>query len=64
MNLLPFPALDGGRLIVLLIELVIRRPVNRKVEGYINMAGMLILLAFMAFITVKDIGMIINNLAR
>jgi len=63
MNLLPFPALDGGRLIVLLIEFVIRRPVNRKVEGYINMVGMIILFTFMAFITVKDIGTIIQNLA-
>ncbi len=63
MNLLPFPALDGGRLIVLVIELIIRRPVNKKVEGYINMAGMIILFSFMAFITVKDIGMIIKNFA-
>jgi regulator of sigma E protease len=63
MNLLPFPALDGGRLIVLFIELIIRRPVNKKVEGYINMAGMLVLFAFMAFITVKDIGMIIQKAA-
>ena len=63
MNLLPFPALDGGRLIVLLIEVIIRRPVNKKVEGYINMAGMIILFSFMAFITVKDIGMIIKNFA-
>ena len=61
MNLLPFPALDGGRLIVLCIELIIRRPLNKNVEGYINMAGMIILFAFMAFITVKDIGMIIQN---
>ena len=63
MNLLPFPALDGGRLIVLLIELVIRRPVNKKVEGYINLVGMIILFTFMAFITVKDIGKILQNLA-
>ena len=63
MNLLPIPALDGGRLIVLLIELVIRRPVNKKLEGYINLAGMIILLSFMAFITVKDIGTLIQNLA-
>jgi len=63
MNLLPFPALDGGRLIVLFIELIIRRPVNKKVEGYINMAGMLVLLTFMAFITAKDIGMILQNAA-
>ena len=64
MNLLPFPALDGGRLIALFIELIIRRPLNRKIEGYINMAGMLVLFTFMAFITVKDIGTIIKNWAR
>ena len=63
MNLLPFPALDGGRLIVLMIELIIRRPVNKNVEGYINMAGMIILFTFMAFITVKDIGTLIKNFA-
>ncbi len=60
MNLLPFPALDGGRLLLLLIELIIRRPVNKKVEGYINMTGMAILLLFMAFITFKDIAMLIS----
>ncbi len=56
MNLLPFPALDGGRIIVLLIELIIRRPVNKKVEAYINLAGMIILFSLMAIITVKDIS--------
>ncbi|MBO4791369.1 MAG: site-2 protease family protein [Clostridia bacterium] len=55
MNLLPLPALDGGRIIMLLIEAVIRRPVNRKVEGYINTAGLVVLLGFMFFITAKDI---------
>ncbi len=59
LNMLPFPALDGGRILMLLIELIIRRPVNKKVEAYINIAGMMILFAFMAFITVKDIFQII-----
>ncbi len=55
MNLLPLPALDGGRILLLLISAVIRRPINKKVEQYITGGSMIILLAFMAFITVKDI---------
>ena len=61
MNLLPIPALDGGRIIVLFIALIIRRPVNKKIEGYINFVGMMVLFAFMAFITVKDIGVLIQQ---
>lgn len=55
MNLLPLPALDGGRLIFLLWEAITRRPVNKKVEAYINAAGLLILMALMLLITFKDI---------
>lgn len=55
MNLLPLPALDGGRLIFLLWEAVTRKPVNKNVEAYINAAGLLILMAFMLIITFKDI---------
>ncbi len=55
MNLLPFPALDGGRIIFLLIEAVRRKPLKPEVEGYINGAGLLILFAFMILITVKDV---------
>ncbi len=55
MNLLPLPALDGGRLIFLLWEAITRKPVNRKIEAYINAAGLLILMAFMLIITFKDI---------
>ena len=58
MNLLPLPALDGGRLVFLLIELIFRRPVNRNVEGYIHFAGIVLLMAFMLFITFKDINSI------
>lgn len=54
-NLLPLPALDGGRLLFLVIELVRRKPVNQKYEGYVHAAGMVILLIFMALITFKDI---------
>lgn len=55
MNLLPLPALDGGRLVFQFIELIFRRPVSRKVEGYIHFGGIVILMAFMLFITFKDV---------
>ena len=55
MNLLPLPALDGGRILFTLVECVIRRPLNPKFEGYVHLAGMAVLLAFMAFVTVFDV---------
>ncbi|MEE0970584.1 MAG: M50 family metallopeptidase [Clostridia bacterium] len=55
MNLVPFPALDGGRMVFLLIELVFRKKVKPEIEGFINFAGLLLLFAFMIFITFKDI---------
>ncbi len=54
-NLLPLPALDGGRLIFLIIEGVIRRPVKKEVEQTINTVGIMLLMALMVFITLKDI---------
>ncbi|MDR0853815.1 MAG: RIP metalloprotease RseP [Clostridiales Family XIII bacterium] len=56
MNLLPFPALDGGRLIFLLIRKVTGKKVTDSMEGKVHLAGMLVLFAFMIFITVHDIG--------
>ena len=59
MNLLPIPALDGGRVVCLLltaaVEKLLRRKLNPKYEAYLHGAGMVILLLFMAFITFKDI---------
>lgn len=59
MNLLPIPALDGGRVVSLLlttvIEAVIRRKLNPKIEGYIHGVGMILLLLLMAVIMLKDI---------
>ncbi len=55
MNLLPLPALDGGRFVFLLIEAIRRKPVKREVEGYIHAGGMALLMLFMLIITVKDI---------
>ena len=54
-NLLPLPALDGGRLLFLLIELLIGRPVNKNVEGYIHFAGMMLLFLLMIVVACKDI---------
>lgn len=59
MNLLPLPALDGGRVVALLlttaVETVLRRKINPKYEGYIHAAGMILLLALMAIVMFKDI---------
>ena len=59
MNLLPFPALDGGRVVGLLIttavEAVTHRKINPKYEGYLHGAGMIALLGLMAVIMFKDI---------
>ncbi len=54
-NLLPIPALDGGRLLVLAIEGIIRRPISVKFTKVVNTAGFFILIAFMLFITYRDI---------
>ncbi len=59
MNLLPIPALDGGRVFLLavtwVLEKLLRRKINPKYEGYIHAAGMILLLAILALVTVKDV---------
>ena len=54
-NLLPFPALDGGRLVLVGVEAVTRRPLNPKIVKYINHTGFVLLLLLMALITYNDI---------
>ena len=54
-NLLPLPALDGGRIAFVLLEMIRRKRLNPNIEGYINMAGLLALMALMAFVTFNDI---------
>ena len=54
-NLLPFPALDGGRVIFLLIELIFRRPVPHKVENIINLAGLGLLMLLMIVVSISDV---------
>ena len=58
-NLVPFPALDGGRLVFLLIELFRGKPINPKYEIWVNAAGMVVLLGFMALVTFSDVTKLI-----
>ena len=51
-NLLPFPALDGARMVFVLIEWIRRKPINRKVEGNIHFIGMIALLAFVLIVDI------------
>ena len=60
-NLLPVPALDGGRLLFLFIELIRRKPINQKYEALVHGIGMVLLLLFMVAITFKDIYTLIVN---
>ena len=60
MNLLPIPALDGGRMVVLLIEMITRKRLPRKLEGTINAIGLMVLLALSAVIMVKDVVGLFN----
>lgn len=55
MNLLPFPALDGSRMLFTLIEMVFRKPVPRKVEGIIHTVGLILLLVLAVFLDVSHL---------
>ena len=54
-NMVPFPALDGGRVVVVIIEAIIRRPINSKVIGWVNGIGFLLLIGLMIVVTFKDV---------
>lgn len=55
-NLVPFPALDGGRIVVVAIESIIRRELNPKVIQWVNGIGFLLLITLMIVVTVKDVS--------
>lgn len=59
MNLLPIPALDGGRLVFLLVEAVRRKPVNRQIESAVHFTGLMLLMLLMVIVMYKDIMKII-----
>lgn len=58
-NLLPIPALDGGRLMFILIEMITRKKVPEKYESLVHTAGFILLIGFMLLITAKDIWSLI-----
>jgi len=61
LNVLPIPALDGGRLFFILVEAVTRKKVNPKYEAWAHAAGMVVLLGLIALITLHDILRIISG---
>jgi regulator of sigma E protease len=56
LNFLPIPALDGGRVVFLVVEALRRKPVNRRTEAIIHNVAFLILVALIILITLQDIG--------
>ena len=55
MNLMPLPALDGGRILFLIVEGIRRKPIKRELEGYIHFAGLVLFMLLFIFISYKDI---------
>ncbi|MFH0712883.1 MAG: site-2 protease family protein [Candidatus Jorgensenbacteria bacterium] len=60
LNLIPFPALDGGRFLLLIIEKIRMKPISRRVQTAINAFGFILLLVLMVLITVQDISRLID----
>jgi len=60
-NLLPLPALDGGRLLFLFIELLRGKPVPAKYEGFVHAAGLVLLMGLMLMVTFNDIVRLIKG---
>lgn len=60
-NMLPIPALDGGRFFFLLVEAIRRKPIKPEHEGYVHLAGMALLFALMIFATYNDILRLIKG---
>ena len=55
MNLLPIPALDGGRLVFLIVEVIRGRRVDPEKEGYVNLIGIVLLMGLMVLVMFNDI---------
>jgi len=61
MNLLPIPALDGGRLFFVVVEAIRRKPIPAEKEGVVHFIGLIFLLALMVFVTWNDILRLISG---
>ena len=55
LNLLPLPALDGGRFLLLIIEAIRRKPMNKKYEGIITMVGAVLIMILAVVVLVNDV---------
>jgi len=55
LNIIPFPALDGGWIFILLFEIISGKKLDEKKVGFVNYIGFMILMAFMVFVVLKDI---------
>lgn len=60
-NLLPFPALDGGRLMFLLFEMIFRKPINRKYEGWIHAVGFFLIISLTVLVAYNDVLKLIKR---
>jgi len=60
-NILPFPALDGGRIIFVLYEMITKRKANQKLEMVVNSIGMILLLGLILLITAGDISRVLKK---
>ncbi|MBQ5797410.1 MAG: site-2 protease family protein, partial [Firmicutes bacterium] len=56
MNMLPLPALDGGRLLFIIINGITGKAVSEEIEGKIHFVGLLLLFALMAYVLLQDVG--------
>lgn len=61
LNILPIPALDGGRFFFIIVEAVTRKKINPKFEAYAHAVGIILLLSFLAIVSYKDILRIIGG---
>ncbi len=59
-NILPIPGLDGGRLLIIIIESIIRRPVSVKLVNILSLVGLALLIVLMVFVTYHDITRLIG----
>ena len=60
-NILPLPALDGGRIFFMVLELIFGKPVNKKVEAVIHTVGFAALMALSLFVAVSDVIRIVTG---
>ena len=60
--MLPIPALDGGKFLFLLIEAIIGKPINEKIEQGLSLIGISLLFSLMIYVTIfNDIGRLFNK---